>query len=304
MTDTPLVNTIICTRGNRPELLAETLEKIAAQDYEGTVMTTVVFDQCEPDESVVVEGGNRPVQAITNVRKPGLQGSRNTGIESVDCEIVAFCDDDDTWYPSKIRRQIDLANANPEVLFFGCGVTVAYEDHRVDRIRDDSRVTFRDLLESRVFELHPSTFLFRRAEILDRVGLVDEDVPYAYPEDYEFLLRTAKASDILLVPSALTTVRWHDSWFAERWQMRIEGMQYILDKYPEFETEPVGFARILGQQAFAKAALGERGDAIALCKRILSLNPTEPRVALAGLAMVGVPPGKIVGFLQRRGKSV
>ena len=300
----PTVATIVATR-DRPELLRETLAAITAQDYEGLISTIVIFDQTEPDMSLAVEGTNRPVTIVANARVQGLQGARNTGMQATESDLIAFCDDDDVWAPSKIRRQVDVLNANPDVHFVGSGVTVAYEGENVERIRDESRVTFRDLLRSRVFEAHPSTFLMRRAELVDKMGLIDEDVPGGYGEDYEWLLRAARITDMLLVPAALVTVRWHTaSFYAERWQMRIDGLQYILDRYPEFETEPVGMSRILGQMAFAKASLGDRRGALDLAKKTLKLNPKEGRAALAMAVAAGVPSATVVSQLQKRGKSV
>ena len=170
------VATIVATR-DRPQLLRETLAAIDAQDYEGVITTIVIFDVTEPDYSLAVEGGNRPVIVVPNTRQQGLQGARNTGMLATESDLVAFCDDDDVWVPSKIRRQVDVLNSNPDVHFVGSGVIVEYEDERVERVRDESRITFRDFLESRVFEAHPSTFLMRRAELTDKIGLIDEDVP-------------------------------------------------------------------------------------------------------------------------------
>lgn len=300
----PTVATVVATR-DRPELLRETLAAITAQDYEGTITTIVVFDQTEPDPSLAVQGTNRPIIVVPNARVQGLQGARNTGIEASASDLVAFCDDDDVWMPSKIRRQVELLDSNPDVHFVGSGVLVEYEDERVERVRDESRVTFRDLLRSRVFEAHPSTFLMRRAELVDAIGPIDEDVPGGYGEDYEWLLRATRVTDMLLVPAALVRVRWHTaSFYAERWQMRIDGLQYILDRYPEFETEPVGLARILGQMAFAKASLGDRRGAAALAKRTLKLNPKEGRAGLALAVAAGVPSATVVSQLQKRGSSV
>jgi glycosyltransferase involved in cell wall biosynthesis len=300
----PTVATVVATR-DRPELLRETLAAIAAQDYDGEILTIVVFDQTEPDMSLVVQGTNRPVTVVANSRVQGLQGARNTGILGSSSDLIAFCDDDDVWAPSKIRRQIEVLDSNPDVHFVGSGVVVAYEGKNVERIRDEPRVTFRDLLRSRVFEAHPSTFLMRRAELVDRMGLVDEDVPGGYGEDYEWLLRATRLTDMLLVPSALVTVRWHTaSFFAERWQMRIDGLQYILDRYPEFETEPIGLARIMGQMAYAKASLGDRRGALSLAKKTLKLNPKEGRAALALAVAVGVPSATVVSQLQKRGNSI
>ncbi len=300
----PTIATIVATR-DRPELLRETLAAIAAQDYEGVISTIVVFDQTEPDMSLAVQGTNRPVTIVANARVQGLQGARNTGMQATSSDLIAFCDDDDVWAPTKIRRQVEVLDANPDVHFVGSGVTVAYEGENVERIRDESRVTFRDLLRSRVFEAHPSTFLMRRAELVDKMGLIDEDVPGGYGEDYEWLLRAARITDMLLVPAALVTVRWHTaSFYAERWQMRIDGLQYILDRYPEFETEPIGMSRILGQMAYAKASLGDRRGALELAKKTLKLNPKEGRAALAMAVAAGVPSATVVSQLQKRGKSV
>ena len=300
----PTVSTIVATR-DRPELLRETLAAIDAQDYDGEITTIVVFDQTDPDLELEVSEGNRKVVVVKNDRKPGLQGARNTGILGTDGDLIAFCDDDDVWEPSKIRRQVDVLRANPDVHFVGSGVTVAYEGENVERIRDDSRVTFKDLLRSRVFEAHPSTFLMRRVELVDQIGLVDEDVPGGYGEDYEWLLRATRITDMLLVPAALVMVRWHTaSFYAERWQMRIDGLQYILDRYPEFSTEPVGLARIKGQMAYAKASLGDRKGALKMAAETLKLNKTEGRAALAMLVAAGVPSPKVVSLLQKRGNSI
>ncbi len=298
------VATIVATR-DRPEMLRETIAAINAQDYEGVITTVVIFDVTEPDYSLVVEGGNRPVVVVPNARVQGLQGARNTGLQASESDLVAFCDDDDVWVPSKIRRQVEVLNSNPDVHFVGSGVIVEYENERVERVRDESRITFRDFLESRVFEAHPSTFLMRRVELIDRIGLIDEDVPGGYGEDYEWLLRATRHTDMLLVPAPLVRVRWHTaSFYAERWQMRIDGLQYILDRYPEFETEPVGLARIYGQMAFAKASLGDRKGAIDLAKKTLKLNPKEGRAGLALSVAAGVPSATVVSQLQKRGMSV
>ncbi len=298
------VVTIVATR-DRPEMLRETLAAIAAQDYEGTITTVVVFDVTEPDLSLVAEGGNRPVVVMANQRQQGLQGARNSGLEASSSDLVAFCDDDDVWVPSKIRRQVEVLDAHPDVHFVGSGVIVEYQDERVERVRDGVRLTFRDFLESRVFEAHPSTFLMRRNELIDVIGLIDEDVPGGYGEDYEWLLRATRQTDMLLVPAPLVRVRWHTaSFYAERWQMRIDGLQYILDRYPEFETEPVGLARIYGQMAFAKASLGDRRGALELAKKALKLNPKEGRAPLALSVAAGVPSATVVSQLQKRGMSV
>ena len=300
----PSVVAIVATR-DRPGLLAQTLAAIDAQDYDGLITTVVVFDQAEPDISLEVTEGSRQIVVVPNARVQGLQGARNTGLLAMSSDLVAFCDDADVWAPSKIRRQVEVLHAHPDVHFVGSGVVVEWEGESVERVRDDSRVTFRDLLRSQVFEAHPSTLLMRRAELIDQIGLIDEDIPGGYGEDYEWLLRATRVTDMILVPAPLVTVRWDTASFhAERWQVRIDGLQYILDRYPEFDTEPAGLARILGQMAFAKASLGDRKGALELAKKALKLNPKEARVPLALGVAAGVPSTFVVSQLQKRGTLI
>ena len=119
---------------------------------------------------------------------------------------------------------------------------------------------------------------------VDGIGLVDEKIPGGYGEDYDWLLRAARRHDIGAVRLPLTKIYWHrSSFFAERWQTIIDALDYLLAKYPEFAEEPVGLARILGQQAFALAAMHRPAEARAKAREALRLNPGERRAYLAYL---------------------
>ena len=110
------------------------------------------------------------------------------------------------------------------------------------------------LLRDRMTELHPSTFLIRRAALLDGIGLVDEEIPGSYAEDYEFLLRAARSAPLLNLPTPYVLVHWHKrSYFSGGGNHR-DALQWLLDRYPEFGTQPRGEARVAGQIAFARAA--------------------------------------------------
>lgn len=103
--------------------------------------------------------------------------------------------------------------------FCRTGIRVVYDGTEVDRTLPARRVTLNDLLRSRLTELHPSGFLMRRPAVLDGIGLVSEEIPGSYAEDYEFLLRAARRTPIRNVPNVGVLVRWHhSSFFTRRWQ--------------------------------------------------------------------------------------
>lgn len=301
----PAVGVVVPTR-DRPELLLETLAAIRGQDYPGTVRTVVVFDQSDLDRSLVTDDELRPVRVIGNDRTPGLAGARNSGILSLECELVAFCDDDDTWLAGKLAKQVAALRENPAAEVVCTGIQVAYDGVTVDRVLRQREVVLADLLLSRLTELHPSTFLFRRSALVDGFGLVDEHIPGSYGEDYELLLRAARSAPLLNLDQVLVRVRWHNrSYFASRWDTIYTALSWLLDRYPEFRSVPRGEARVAGQIAFAAAAAGDRRAALRWAGRTLRRSPREPRGYLAlAVASGAVRADAVMRRLHQRGKGL
>ena len=304
-TASPSVDVIVPTR-DRPELLRETIDAILSQDYPGRVRVLVVYDQSEPDLSLTRGDTVRPVEVITNHRTPGLAGGRNTGLLAADADLVAFCDDDDVWLPGKLAKQVGLITSDPSASIVACSIRIAYDGTEVDRVLPTTTIELADLLRDRLTELHPSTFLMRRTDVVDGYGLVDEAVPGSFGEDYEFLLRAARTGPVRTVPAVGVMVRWHKkSYFTSRWETMAQGLTWLLQEYPEFATVPAGEARISGQVAFAQAAQGERREALRWARHTVRCNFREPRAYLAlAVASGAVSPDTIVRRLHERGRGI
>lgn len=300
----PSVTVIIPTR-DRAELLAKALEGVAVQDYPGDVDVLVVYDGTEPYDDVV-EAARVPTRELTNTRSPGLAGTRNTGILAATGDLIAFCDDDDSWLPTKLSGQVKALTAEPSASLATCGIQVRYgDDVSVDRVLDRTQVSLSDLVRDRLTELHPSTFLMRRAGLLERIGLVDESLPGGYAEDYDFLLRAARAGPIINSPGVGVRVLWHpDSFFDSRWEIVSEALRALLEKHPEFAHDRRGAARVHGQIAFAEAARGRRGRALREAVRTLRYSPFEPRTFLAAAVAAGLPSGFVIRTLHNRGRGI
>lgn len=192
----PSVTVVVPTR-DRPQLLRASVKAIVDQEYPGAIEVIVVYDQSQPDMSLDRGDDRRRVRVITNTRSPGLAGARNTGILAATGNLVAFCDDDDEWLPGKLMAQVDALRSNPDAEFAGCGIRITYEDRQVDRTLDMRRVPLEALLRDRLAELHASTFLMRRDAVVNGFGLVNEEIPGSYAEDYEFLLRAARRAPLV-----------------------------------------------------------------------------------------------------------
>jgi glycosyltransferase involved in cell wall biosynthesis len=301
----PSVTAVIPTR-ERPELLMRAARGICSQRYEGPIECVVVFDQSEPHPVEVDPGPGRSVRCIRNEGTPGLAGARNAGSAQATGDYVAHCDDDDVWRPDKLRIQMEALLARPGSAVATTGISVHYGDRVVPRVAPAEVVQMHDLLKDRLTELHPSTFLVRRSELApERIGPVDESLPGGYAEDYEWLLRASRRAPVVAVRRPLVDVYWHrSSFFAQRWQMIADALTTLLDRYPEFGTEPSGLARVSGQIAFAYAGAGERREARRWVGRTVRADWRQPRAYLALLASLGlVSNATILKMLHTTGRG-
>jgi glycosyltransferase involved in cell wall biosynthesis len=303
--ETPLVSVVVPTR-DRPEQLRRAVTAILGQTYPGPVECLVVFDQSDPGLPWPALPAGRRLVLVANQRTPGLAGARNSGILAATGELVAFCDDDDEWLPEKLARQVARLLATPAAAVSTTGILVRYQDRTTTRLAPTELVTHGQLLRSRLTELHPSTVLARRRQLLDEIGLVDEQIPGSYAEDYEWLLRASRHAPVLAVPEPLAVIHWHQSsFFSDRWRTIIAALTYLVDKHRELQREPSGLARIYGQIAFAHAALGERATARSWARRTLSLNRRERRAYLALAISLGLVSAKTVTRLAHAaGKGI
>lgn len=308
MTDpnpTPAVDAIIATKDRR-ELLLKAIEGILSQDYAGDIRVTVVFDQVPVDPSLERDAPGRSVRVIANERTPGLAGGRNTGILAAEGQLVAFCDDDDIWRPEKIRLQVE-SMARDGAQGSVTGILVHIDGQQVARIPAVQTVSDSDLHQSRLTGAHPSSFVFERDWLVTDVGLVDEDLPYGYGEDFDLLLRTAEVGTVTVVPEPLVDVLWHSgSFFSQRWTGMAAGLGYVIDKHPGLAADPKGFAWIEGQRAFALAAAGDdRKEALRAARRSIRSRFREPRGWLAvGVALKVLSPEWIMRTLNARGRGI
>ena len=103
--NSPAVDVVICTH-QRPELLRKAVKSVLEQDFAGEITVHVVFDRSNPEWSLASDTPKRKVTVLENTRSAGLAGARNSGVQNGSAPLVAFCDDDDSWEPSKLTKQV------------------------------------------------------------------------------------------------------------------------------------------------------------------------------------------------------
>ncbi|WP_431711838.1 glycosyltransferase family 2 protein [Glutamicibacter uratoxydans] len=295
---------VVIATHNRPELLKLAIAGVIEQDYAGEIELIVVFDKSDPDNSLVTSEERRSIRVITNTKTPGLAGARNSGIMAATGHYVAFCDDDDIWLPSKLAKQVALLE-NSKALTAISGIIIDYGDHSNVRIPSPQDMTLAPMVRRRVMEGHPSSVIVKRDALLDKIGLVDEEMPGSYGEDFDWILRAVQAGPIAVAEEPLVRVRWGYSQFSQRWEIIIQACDYLLNKHPVLGLDPRGKARLLGRQAFAYAALGHRQAALRTAWRTIRHSARERRAYLAIAVSLGlVSAQKLQDLAHQRGRGI
>jgi Glycosyl transferase family 2/Sulfotransferase family len=273
----PRVSVILPTRG-RPQLVRESIAGVVGQSYPGEIDCIVVHDQEAADETLASLGtALHRVRVAANRHAPGLAGARNTGLDVADGEFIATCDDDDVWHPAKLKCQITRMLEEDDLLVTGSGMRLLLPNNKVlSRAGRAERISYELLLRNRVKELHSSTLVMRR-EAFAKAGRYDEDLPHGYAEDYDWILRAARVGQIGIVTQPLADIRKNaQSWYAGKARNTASALEYMLAKHPDIAASPRGHARMLGQIAFARSCMGDRGVALSYAMKALAKWPASP----------------------------
>ncbi|MFE5409676.1 glycosyltransferase family 2 protein [Microbacterium sp. NPDC056569] len=303
--DAPEVSVVIPTH-NRPQLMKLAVESVLSQDAPVTGEVIVVFDACSVEVPEVALPTGWTLRGVPNSRTRGLAGARNSGISAARGEYVAFLDDDDVWLPGKLAAQMDRFAASPQAVVVGTAMVVDNGIEDVVRLAPSENLTHEDFLRNRNPGVHSSSLLFRRSDLLGSLGLIDEELPRSYGEDYDILLRASALGAVTVVNQPLVRVLWNgQSYYFGQWASYAEALQYLLRKHGDFATTPGALGRIEAQVAFALASSQQGRDARHWARRAISHDPRQIKAYLAtAISLRLLAPAAVTRIAQRFGRGI
>ena len=95
------------------KFIRKTLESIFGQTV--TPAEVLVIDDGSTDGSARIVESFAPAVTLIRKRNGGASAARNYGATIARGEWLAFCDQDDLWVPTKLEKQLRLANECPEI---------------------------------------------------------------------------------------------------------------------------------------------------------------------------------------------
>ena len=232
MNHNPLVSVIVTTY-NRKELLKETIDSITNQTFEHFELIIVDnFSDYDFFKHVKSFKDNR-IRPYQNSNDGIIAINRNYGIKKAKGEYIAFCDDDDLWYPDKIQKQVlRLKNSNNKFTFsmqkeFG-NTSIFSNRFGINPIPFRVKTSTEALINNNCIPL--SSVLLERS-IINEVGFFNEEENFLAVEDNELWIRISKLYQIDFLPEVLVLHRNHNNNLFDLSKNIIDKRKAIISKH-------------------------------------------------------------------------
>lgn len=221
---------IVVPAYNREKIIVNTLKSIQQQSFQDWECLVVDDSSLDNTHEVVRDFIKNDARflILSNNRKKGAQGARNTGVLASKGEYIVFFDSDDQMHPDfleKVYRKINDDNTDI------CGSFLSLIDTSGNTI---GAVTWKgygylhgDLIRGKTYFCNDST-LIRKQKLLD-IGLLDEDCP-SYQE-WETHIRLSKISTYTTVEEKLVDYyRGGEDTISKNNSRAVKGFLYIINK--------------------------------------------------------------------------
>ncbi|GAB6878847.1 glycosyltransferase family A protein [Halorubrum gandharaense] len=193
----PLVSAIITTY-NRREQLKSAVESVIQQDYPN-IEIIVVDDNSDYNIENIFDKYSDAVELVVNNQNRGANWSRSVGISKASGKYMTFLDDDDLWYPSKVRRQVDYFEDNDYL-----GVVTVGRENTDGTIKIPESPKKPDLLEELLLgsnRIGGFSQIMVKYSAIKQAGL--PDIHLSSSQDLEWYIRLCQNCDFGVVEEPL-----------------------------------------------------------------------------------------------------
>jgi glycosyltransferase involved in cell wall biosynthesis len=201
---------------NGERFLTESIRSVLGQTFGDWELVAIDDGSTDQSPAILHEfERHRQVRLIRFEQNQGTAAARNAGVESSDCQYLAFLDADDLADPNRLKIQAQLLDRHKEVDLISSRADLLH--HGVK-----TKTPFQPVLSEQV----PSTLLFRNCVVQSSVLLRRSCwQPYRREfepaEDYDLWARLAPGARFLILSDALVTYRDHEHSISQRFPERM-----------------------------------------------------------------------------------
>lgn len=266
---------VIVPTFNRANYLKECISSLLNQSFKDIEIIVVDDGSTDNTANIVKNFNNERIRYINKGKMPNISKLRNLGVSHSNFDIIAFCDDDDLWFPNKLEEQLkyidhyDFICSNSNIINSAGGVI---QNSYFPKIKDNL-ILKPSILLKQSFILTP-TVLFKK-RILHSKYPFDEKIFCSYCEDYNLWIKLSFSTEILFLSKPLVSVRKHLSQTSSSTSQvkLIEAFTGIVKNYEN---------KLLGKGIMESASVGILLGNIALFRIFLSAGHYIKSLALLG----------------------
>lgn len=203
--------TVLMPAYNAEKHISTAIESILDQTYKD--FEFLIIDDGSQDKTWEViqkyAKTEKRIVAVKNDKNLKLAGVFNQGIQLANGKYIARMDSDDWSYPTRLEKQLEFLENNPETVIVGCWVEICHENLEKIHIRNYG-VTDREI-RRKIFRFSPfchPAIMARRNAMLSCGGY---NPLLILGEDYDIYFRLGKKGKFANLPETLFKLRLHDS---------------------------------------------------------------------------------------------
>ena len=232
--NTPAVS-ILVPAHNCEKTIERSFSSLAEQTFKDFEVVLVLNNCTDKTENLARKFSNNFEVRIFNCNIPGIVPTLNTGIFQCRSNLIARQDGDDYWYPTKLEKQFEFLEKNPEVDILGTQIRLVGKDFNpvedtLVHPEEDMQIKMK-LLSGNNAIAHPSVLFHKR--IFLQAGIYEDN--YRFAEDYFLWLKC---------------MRWYK--FANLPDIMVD---YTVSHNPEYDPKITQFACYNAIQMFKQQGL-------------------------------------------------
>lgn len=205
----PPAVTLLMSCYNAQNYLGEALDSILVQDFDDYEAVLINDGSKDGTAEILADYAARDARLrVITQENQGLATALNNGLAQARGTWIARLDADDTAEPSRLRLQMELAQATPNAVFIGSGLRIIDDaGHEIAKYSypADHAALVANLTTARRFPAHSSAF-YRRTTALELQGYRTR---IKRSEDVDMWLRLSEVGALACHPSSLVNIRKH-----------------------------------------------------------------------------------------------
>lgn len=237
---------IIIPTYNREKTILRAVQSVLEQTY--TNLEVLIIDDGSTDGTADIINNIKDdrIKYIVLEQNGGPSNARNVGVQIAEGEWIAFQDSDDCWHKNKLEKQIEYIERNPQYSLIYCmsmnyflnGNTLIVPPAPLPDVMEGKML--HTLLQRNVVD---TPTMFMKRECFLTVG--GFDVRYKALEDWEFMIRFAKAYEIGYIPEVLMDSYMLNDGVSSNLGAYYEGRCKMLGQYKTEMTQEGVFENVM-----------------------------------------------------------